>query len=177
MAISRSYAKRLKLKIDTIAGRELEVEYADGSTGWTSGIVRNASWRIDTKEVQCDFHVLDDLCVDLVLSNDYLFNCGIFSECQNYFFDSNLVYDYEIDKLCNIRLIGRHGEEFGNLEDEYLQDLASTKGQLESTASIFTFLAWATEQLFPKYTSTEKAPVAVEGTNTWLMIILNKWDG
>lgn len=122
MAISRAYAEELELAIESVPGEELEIEYADGSTGWTSGVVRNASWRIDTKEIHCDFHVLDDLCVDVVLNNDYLFNSNVFSECPNKFFDAGLEPDYEFDKLCNIRLIGRHGKQLGNLEDEYLQD-------------------------------------------------------
>lgn len=120
MVISRAYARKLGLAIDHDTEKLLEVEFADGTTTWTSGVVRNIPWSVGGKTVRCDFHVLDDLCVDVILSNDYLFNMNIFAECEDYFFESDSEED--LSRFCNIRLLGRYGESLNLLEEEYLND-------------------------------------------------------
>lgn len=70
--------------------------------------------------IRCDFHVLDNLCVDVVLSNDYLFQTRAFSEHSDGLFDINSEED--LFQPCNIRLIGRFSDKLNGLEDEYLED-------------------------------------------------------
>lgn len=123
MLVSRTYAEELELDIDTRLESRVEVEFPDGSTAWTSGIIRDASWRIGSKTINRDFYVLDELCVDVVLSNEYLFNENVFSECDVYFFDAELdIPGDDTSLFCNIRLIGRYGENLTSLEEEYLED-------------------------------------------------------
>ncbi|KAH8903254.1 hypothetical protein BR93DRAFT_857436, partial [Coniochaeta sp. PMI_546] len=123
MLISREYAERIGLTIDGCCENWLEVEFADGSTTWTSGVVRDVPWSVGGKTVRCNFHVLDDLCVDVVLSNDYLFETRVFTEHSNCFFDTDSEQD--LFQLCNIRLIGRFCDTLSGLEDEYLEDVVS----------------------------------------------------
>ena len=51
--------------IDCSPENVLKLEYADGSSERTSGAVRDVRWTVGHSTVLCDFHVLDDLCVDL----------------------------------------------------------------------------------------------------------------
>jgi hypothetical protein len=120
MLISSAYARKIGLTIDRDFKNWLEVEFADGTTAWTSGVVRDVPWTVGGKTVQCDFHVLDDLCVDVILSNNYLFDLNVFSENRDYFFDTDSEED--LFQLCNIRLIGRYGDTLNVLEEEYLED-------------------------------------------------------
>jgi len=105
MLISRAYARRLNLKVDTDSATWLEVEFADGSTGQTSGIARREKWTVGDKTVRCDFHVLDNLWVDLVLSNNYLFEMDIFTNHQDCFLDVDS--GKRATRFSAIRLIGK----------------------------------------------------------------------
>ncbi|KAL3473023.1 hypothetical protein BJX99DRAFT_234339 [Aspergillus californicus] len=125
MLISRAYATELALHIDSNPKDFVEIEFADRTTAWTSGIVRDVPWRIGNKSVNCDFYVLNQLCEDVVLSNDYLFDMNVFADCSDYFYDAGLEDPYGIHKLCNIRLVGRYSDCLNCLEEEFLQDVNS----------------------------------------------------
>lgn len=120
MLISSIYARRIGLLINRDFEQLLEVEFADGTTAWTSGVIRDVPWEVGGATVRCDFHVLDALCVDVVLSKDYLFDLNVFSENSEYFF--NVDSEDDLFQLFNIRLIGRYGDTLNILEEEYLQD-------------------------------------------------------
>lgn len=120
LLVSSAYARKIGLAIDRDFENWLEVEFADGTTAWTSGVVRDASWEVGGKTVRCDFHVLEELSVDVIVSNNYLFDLNIFSEYGGCFFDIDSEED--LFELCNIRLIGRYGDGLNVLEQEYLED-------------------------------------------------------
>ncbi|KAB5518666.1 hypothetical protein GE09DRAFT_1044492 [Coniochaeta sp. 2T2.1] len=81
MLVSREYARLIGVAVDANPSTWLAVEFADGTTAWTGGVARRVPWTVDGREtVRCDFHVLDDLCVDVVLSNEYLFETRAFSK-------------------------------------------------------------------------------------------------
>ncbi|KAI7971003.1 hypothetical protein EIK77_007119 [Talaromyces pinophilus] len=120
MFVSKEYAEKLDLEIDNDIKSQIEVELGDGTTTWTSGIVRDVSWIVGGMGVRCDFHILDNLCVDVVLSNDYLFEYKIFLKYKKYLVDNDMEEDHS--QLCSIRLIGRYGESLDLLEQEYLDD-------------------------------------------------------
>ncbi|KAL2834361.1 hypothetical protein BDW59DRAFT_156296 [Aspergillus cavernicola] len=123
MLVSRAYANQIGMKIDDDPNKSLEVEFADGTTAWTSGVVHDALWSVGDSTVRCDFYVLDDLCVDVVLNNHYLFDFNVFSEFEEYFIDADS--EDSLRRLCNIRLIGKYGGSLGRLEEDYQQDLNS----------------------------------------------------
>ncbi|RYP65484.1 hypothetical protein DL769_006307 [Monosporascus sp. CRB-8-3] len=120
MLISSAYARKVGLTIDRDFKNRLKVEFADGTTSQTSGVVRDVTWNVGGKTVQCDFYVLNDLGVDVILSKNYLFDLNVFSEHRDCFFDTDLEED--LFQLCNIRLIGRYGDTLNVLEEEYLED-------------------------------------------------------
>lgn len=120
MLISGAYARKIGLTIDRDFENWLEVEFADGTTDWTSGVVRDVPWNVGGETVRCDFHVLDDLCVDVILSKNYLFDLSVFSEHSECLFDADSEED--LLQLCNIRLIGRYSDTLNVLEEEYLED-------------------------------------------------------
>ena len=116
MLVSRKYAKETGLAVDWDYAK-LEVEYADGSTDWTSGVARNVQWTVGDKTILCDFHVLDSLNVDVVLSNDYLFDMDVFAEHQEHF----LMMDCKEDmmRFYGIRRIHTKSDE---VDDDHLED-------------------------------------------------------
>ncbi|GFF55798.1 hypothetical protein IFM58399_10162 [Aspergillus lentulus] len=119
MLISKDFAEKLGLAIDYDGRNRLEIELGDGTTAQTNGIVKDVSWDVGGRSIRCDFHVFDDLCVDVVLSNNYLFEFRVFSDCSDYFCSNP---DEVLPQLCNIRLIGRYGASLDLLEEEYLED-------------------------------------------------------
>ncbi|RYP14826.1 hypothetical protein DL765_006127 [Monosporascus sp. GIB2] len=123
MLISSAYARKIGLTIDLDSENKLKVEFADGTTSRTRGVVRDVSWNVGGKTVRCDFYVLDDLRVDVILSKNYLFDLNVFSEHRDCFFDTDLSED--LFQLCNIRLIGRYGDTLNVLEEQYLEDVTS----------------------------------------------------
>ncbi|VUC31209.1 unnamed protein product [Clonostachys rosea] len=135
MLISSEYARRHSLVVDRDFENWLEVEFADGTTDWTNGVVRNVEWNVGGKTVQCDFHVLDGLSVDVVLNNDYLFDSNMFWDYAEWFSDTNAAED--VFHLRNIRLIGRYGDTFNALEEDYLED---SRGCLRNTKNLTNHL-------------------------------------
>ncbi|KAL4784621.1 hypothetical protein BJX76DRAFT_356854 [Aspergillus varians] len=123
MLVSRAYASQIGMEIDDDANKSLEVEFADGTTAWTSGVVHDALWSVGNSTIRCDFYVLDDLCVDVILNNQYLFDSNVFSKFEGYFINADS--EEGLRRLCNIRLISKYGGSLGRLEEDYQQDLNS----------------------------------------------------
>ncbi|KAI0102157.1 T-complex protein 11-domain-containing protein [Nemania sp. FL0031] len=126
MIISLEYARRLGLKIYSGPGGIVEVEFVDGSTSLTSGIVRDVAWSSGCHSIRCDFLVLDNISVDVILAKDYLFDMDIFSNCTNYLTEDD---DMEQLDIYGIRLVRVFGDRFGTaldqLEDDSIEDVLS----------------------------------------------------
>ncbi|KAJ4325096.1 hypothetical protein N0V84_003640 [Fusarium piperis] len=105
MLMSTWWAECNNFNISKDPGHQLELELADGSTVFTSGIVRDATWSFgySTRTIRSDFYLLDDLDVNVVFSNDFIFELDIYSE----FAEFMLQLDPKpgLSDLCNIRLI------------------------------------------------------------------------
>ncbi|KAK4103454.1 hypothetical protein N658DRAFT_421339 [Parathielavia hyrcaniae] len=125
MAVSAEYARKRGFVVDRRHDRQVEVQFADGSTAWTDGVASQLKWEFgDTgKEVVSDFYVLDHLPVDVLLSSDFVFGHDVFVEHEGAFFDHGSVLG--LLDLCNIRLIGNYSRDLERLEEEELIDLAS----------------------------------------------------
>ncbi|KAI8948004.1 hypothetical protein F4801DRAFT_604968 [Xylaria longipes] len=126
MIISWDYAWRLGLRVDSNPEDIVKVEFADGTTALTGGMVRGALWSSGDHSIRCDFLVLDNLLVDIVLAKDYLFDLDVFSNCTAHFTEDE---DIEHLDVCGIRLVREFGERFGNmlgqLEDDSIEDMIS----------------------------------------------------
>jgi hypothetical protein len=131
MFISSEYAKKRGLDIEHDPANWLEVEFADGTTAWTSGVVRDAEWFSGGRTLRCDFHVLDHLCADVVLSKDYLFKFDVFSTHEEFLFDVDS--DGDLAQLCNIRLIGRYSEGLEALEGNIWRTVSSIPARISTT--------------------------------------------
>jgi len=104
MLVSRDYAQKCDLEVDWSEKNHHELEYADGSIGRTSGVARDVEWTVGSSTILCDFYVLDDLRVDVLLSSDYLFGMDVFSAQAEQFFElesEDRVFFY------NIRLVNK----------------------------------------------------------------------
>nr|XP_036577376.1 uncharacterized protein CTRU02_12609 [Colletotrichum truncatum]KAF6784347.1 hypothetical protein CTRU02_12609 [Colletotrichum truncatum] len=144
MVVSADYARRMGLHVESGPGDLVEVEFADKTRTWTSGIVRDVLWTVEGREVYCDFHVLDGLAVDVILGKDYLFDLDVFSTCAGSFFDIDSVAGMSL--LCGIRLVEDHTFDWTSLEAEFLQDgsrlmTPSAKRIFERSVSGATWLA------------------------------------
>ncbi|KAF4411275.1 hypothetical protein CFRS1_v006329 [Colletotrichum fructicola] len=123
MLVSLEYALHQGLSVNTGKKYRSEVELADGTKTWTHGTVENAMWTVGESTVQCDFHVLDGLPADIILSKDYLFDLNIFSDYADSFFDLDSVEDLTL--LCGIRLVEEEIQDLEKLEEEFLRDVTS----------------------------------------------------
>ncbi|KAK2741600.1 hypothetical protein CKAH01_06941 [Colletotrichum kahawae] len=123
MLVSSEYVRRHGLTMHSGHGYCFEVELADGTTTYTTGVVRNAAWRIGDSTVRCDFHVLDGLPADVILSKDYLFDLNVFSKYTESFVNVDMIED--ISLLCGIRLIDERLHDLEELEEGFLRDVTS----------------------------------------------------
>ncbi|KAF9872645.1 hypothetical protein CkaCkLH20_09824 [Colletotrichum karsti] len=123
MLVSAEYARLYGLFVSSGREDRVEVELADGTRTWTSGIVRDATWTLGDLTVQCDFHVLEDLSVDVILSKDYIFELEVFSKHGELFFDMDLME--ELSLLCGVRLVDEEAYDLDALEGEFMRDVTS----------------------------------------------------
>ena len=120
MLLSKAYARKLGLYIDNSPDGVVEVEFPNGAREFTDGIVRNVLWSVGETSLRCDFYVLDNLCVDVILSKDYLFDHDVFAECKDHFTDDEAT-DHLLD-LYGIRLLRTFGAALEQLADESIDD-------------------------------------------------------
>lgn len=79
MIISRRFAKSLSLHVDTSPALFQLLEFADGSTRSTHGVVHDAVWSFGNgRSYKSNFLLLDGMDSDVILSNDFLFENQIF---------------------------------------------------------------------------------------------------
>lgn len=117
MVMSEAYALSRGFNIDRNIRNCLDLELADGSEVFTCGLVRGVDWTFaaSRQSVKCDFYVLEDLCTDVVLHNDFLFGLDVFStESESL---SELSYSEDFSELLLISLKGNRPAELPQHED------------------------------------------------------------
>ncbi|KAK1510982.1 hypothetical protein CTAM01_01555 [Colletotrichum tamarilloi] len=129
MVMSKAYAISRGFNIDRNLQKFLDLELADGSEAFTCGLVRGVDWTFaaSRQSVKCDFYVLEDLCTNVVLPNDFLFGLDVFSTESEFL--SKLSYSEDYSELLLISLKGNCPAELPPHEDlanidpasEYLQ--------------------------------------------------------
>ncbi|KAK3295074.1 uncharacterized protein B0H64DRAFT_476429 [Chaetomium fimeti] len=126
MAISADYARRRGFQIDRGYDNRVMVQFADGSTAWTDGVVRDLQWEFgltDDSKVACDFYVLENLPVDVLFNSDFVFDYNVFGQHDNSLFSYGGLLD--VLDLCNIRLVGRYYRKHTKPQEEGLIDVTS----------------------------------------------------
>ncbi|KAM0547242.1 hypothetical protein ACHAPJ_010504 [Fusarium lateritium] len=124
MLISTQFATKHSLKIDRSVEHRRTIQYADGSLDTTAGLIRDVAWQFggSKERVKCDFYVLDNLTVDAVLSNHFLFELDVFTRFGNQMVDAGPMSDFQLSDLCIIRLISRYSRELEALESACITD-------------------------------------------------------
>jgi len=126
MVMSGAYAKAHGLEVHRGRRHRHMVEFIDGSREPTDGLVRNVAWQFREGEppIRCDFHVIDNLPVDAILSNTLIDEYSIFSKYDDRLVPLGPVEDDEAG-IYNIRLAEKCRDEIAHLEDSFVQDMTS----------------------------------------------------
>lgn len=122
MLVSADFAKKNKFEIDQDSQHRLELELAEGSRVFTTGIVRDAMWTFgdSSQSIYCDVYVLNHLSADVVFSNDFIFKHDVFSEFDSFMIDLDSMPD--LSEFYNVRLISKYSDELTRLEEESIND-------------------------------------------------------
>lgn len=112
MAMSSLFAQQRGHDVDTSPHNIIQVQYADGSFGWTQGKASNVNWKFRfgssaDGSYNVDFYVLDDLPCNLILSNEFLFDNDVFQRYEKHFicFDSEDNEDDDVEGLFMIQRV------------------------------------------------------------------------
>ena len=122
MAMSSAYARKLGLKIRKGRSHRCRVQFVDGSLGFTSGVVRNVRWKFRQEDapIKCDFHIMDNLPVNAIVSNAFLNEFDVFSKYED------LIIEQEPEEdeagIYGISLIEKYRNEIRSLEGQYVED-------------------------------------------------------
>ncbi|EXA43131.1 hypothetical protein FOVG_08159 [Fusarium oxysporum f. sp. pisi HDV247] len=125
MLVSAQWAKSNYLKVDYSPEHHLELEQGDGSKFSTMGCIHNATWTFGDSEQQTswDFYVVNDLPVDVLFSNEFIFEFDLFSKFEHFMVDHE--FSLGLPGFYNVRLISKYSPELARLEEESNNDLRS----------------------------------------------------
>jgi hypothetical protein len=120
--IKRSAAIRMGLHIFEGESYTTEVEFVDGSTAFTTGMVRDAEWCFGayaSKAQSIDIHVMDDIPCDFILDKWLLWDAQAFREHQNLFVYPGLSDSHGRNEVCMIteksRFLQTVGDKFRSI--------------------------------------------------------------
>lgn len=125
MVMSAAYATQLGLPIFREKRHRTKRQLIDGSEIYTSGLVTDVEWSffLDGPTPRHDFHVIEDLPVDVIVSNDFLLKHDVFSEYES----SILEWTPKEDEagIYGITLVENMKNELRSLEEHAQQDRES----------------------------------------------------
>jgi T-complex protein 11 len=124
LLVSRAYAIDRGWYIDRSPHRNIELEFPDGSRRYTNGIIENLQWAFgsESESITRDFYVLDDLPVDIILSNDVLFDSDAFNCYEDYFFDLEDDQSNDVFELHGVKQIGWFSDTLQSLYQQYIRN-------------------------------------------------------
>lgn len=106
--MSRAEARRRGLAILRGAEYTATLEFADGSTANTIGMVTGAKFQFGTDwkgpSHHLDFHILDDLPCGVILGNEFLYDNNVFSAYEEHFYE-DLPAGSALDAAVHLSLI------------------------------------------------------------------------
>lgn len=125
MLISAACAASRNLKVDDRPEHRLELEFLDRSRAYTEGVVKDVEWRFGDSQhsIETNFHVLKGLPVDLLPSNDFLYDFDAFSEYEDFFYQNDQLASYEDARELNgVKHIGYFSGRLHDLYESYLSN-------------------------------------------------------
>ncbi|KAK7417601.1 hypothetical protein QQX98_004422 [Neonectria punicea] len=127
MVLSGAYAKAHGLKVRRAPRHRHTVEFIDGSRELTDGVIKDLSWQFREGEVAilCDFHVINNLPVDAILSNALVDERNVFSRYDDILIQIDSAEDQS--GVYNIRLADKSREEITRLEESFEDDSESLR--------------------------------------------------
>ena len=144
--MSKHYAEelRLSLSISTEDAHRTCLEFADGTLANTYGIVFGVEWRFgkeDSTSRSCDFHIMDGLPYDVILSNDFLFESKAFSQFKDFFFEQREGLDLSrtFNELSLIKIVGPQNKAISRIHGFYRRFLQVVKG---SESLLSNYITW-----------------------------------
>ncbi|ORY70318.1 uncharacterized protein BCR38DRAFT_421760 [Pseudomassariella vexata] len=128
MVISGAYAQECGLQIQRGARHKNLIRLIDGSEQLTDGIVNDLEWRFIWSEtpIKCDFHVIDELPVNVILSSALVDERDVFAKYDVCFVEHDFI-DGEAG-IYGISLVDwKKREDIRRLEDLYAEDTNSAE--------------------------------------------------
>lgn len=100
LAMDKTYAQAIGVKIETGHHHRRRVIFADNSVAETVGMAYNVEWRFGhdncfSSPHQLDFHILRSAPADVILSDTFLFDNKAFSQYQHCFIDDDEDFEDE----------------------------------------------------------------------------------
>lgn len=122
MVMSSAYAASIGATIDNDIRNRRLVQFIDGSEGLTDGIVKDVDWRflgnLVGQPIKCDFHIINNLPVNGIVSNAFLEEFDVFSAYEDIITGTT----HEHAGVYGITLIAKCRAEIRSLESQYFQD-------------------------------------------------------
>jgi hypothetical protein len=135
MLMSKQYAEKHRLIhwVSTDSADRTCLEFADGSLANTYGIAFGVEWRFGKEDLtsrSCDFHIMDGLPYDVILSNDFLFESKAFSQFKDFFFEprDGLDLSRTFNELSLIKIVGPQNKAISRIHGFYRRFLQVVKG-------------------------------------------------
>lgn len=108
MLMSTAYAEARRLCIQGAEHNCTYLELAVAPTIRTRGKAHDYAWTFNLQDpsLTVDFHVMNDLPFDIILSNTFLFNNDVFTKYTQIFYEDEYAVDEESYELSLIRELG-----------------------------------------------------------------------
>lgn len=104
--MSASFAKRHEFHVDTSERNRIILEFADGSSATTMGVVKSTEWEYGSAAAgsgdRLDVYVLEGLAEDVILSYDFLSATDAFVKYESDFWTNDGEDDLGVDWIFNI---------------------------------------------------------------------------
>lgn len=147
MLMSKQYAveRGLTLWVSTDNADRTCLQYADGSLASTYGIAFDVEWRFckeDSTSRPCNFHIMDGLPYDVILSNDFLFESKAFSQFKDFFFEQRdgLDLNRTFNELSLIKIVKPQNKAIIRIHGFYRRFLQVVKGSESSLSNYFMWI-------------------------------------
>ncbi|KAK3675284.1 hypothetical protein LTR78_004794 [Recurvomyces mirabilis] len=124
MLMSQDFAHHYCYTVDASPRHRILLQFANGSYGWTTGIVREVSWAYgeSAEETLCDFYVLPNLKCDVLLSYDFLEATNAFQEYSHCLSHTATLLDWALCTITKMRKwLGISKKPPDEAEEELLQ--------------------------------------------------------